>query len=293
MPDLIHSARNAWEFPVWLSLSFLLTGLLYLRGWSRLRLAPVDRIPAWRSTCFFLGLFLVWVAVASPLAAFDERSLSVHMIQHLLLMTVAPPLLWLGAPMMPFLHGLPQRVVQRIIGPFFRSTAVKQLGKALGQPAFCWLAAAVALIGWHVPAAFTLALESEGWHVVEHVSFLASGLLFWWPVIRPWPSTVTSRKWSMLLYLFLATLPCDVLSGFLVFSERIVFPIYLSQSQHTAFSVLADQECAGALMWTIVTLVYLVAGALLATHLLSRSSAVAGNEPGQAKSDGQPAQVFQ
>jgi cytochrome c oxidase assembly factor CtaG len=105
--------------------------------------------------------------------------------------------------------------------------------------------------------------------VVEHASFLGTGLLFWWPVVQPWPSVSRRPDWWIVLYLFFATLPCDVLSGFLVFSERVAYPVYLSNSGQSSLSVLADQQFAGALMWTCVTLVYLVAGAILSTYLLS------------------------
>jgi len=119
------------------------------------------------------------------------------------------------------------------------------------------------LVVWHIPAVFTVAMRSEAWHLVEQASFLATGLLFWWPVVQP------SAGWSMILYLFLATLPCDILSGFLVFSERVAYPIYLSMPRNSTLSVLADQEYAGALMWTCVTIVYLIAGTILSMRLLS------------------------
>jgi cytochrome c oxidase assembly factor CtaG len=73
----------------------------------------------------------------------------------------------------------------------------------------------------------------------------------------------------MLLYLFLATLPCDVLSGLLVFSDRVAYPMYLCTPRQSGLSVLEDQQCAGALMWTCVTVVFLVAGTILSTQLLS------------------------
>jgi cytochrome c oxidase assembly factor CtaG len=92
-----------------------------------------------------------------------------------------------------------------------------------------------------------------------------SGLLFWWPVVQPWPSR-SEPQWSTVLYLFLATLPCDILSGFLVFSDRIAYPVYLRAP--SALAVLDDQQLAGALMWTVVTIVYLVAGTILSTQLL-------------------------
>lgn len=134
---------------------------------------------------------------------------------------------------------------------------------------FCWLAAAAALLVWHIPAVFALGMQSAQWHFVEQASFLASGLLFWWPVIQPWPS-VSKPDLSIIVYLFFATLPCDILSGFLAFCDRVIYPMYFSSSHLFGFSALEDQQCAAALMWTGVTLVYLVAGGILTVQLLSR-----------------------
>jgi len=197
------------------------------------------------------------------------------MIQHLLLMTFAAPMILLGEPVMLLSHGLPRQFLRAVIGPLVRWRLVQQLGRALAEPAFCWVAALAALTVWHVPAAFTLGMQSEAWHVVEQASFLGTGLLFWWPVVQPWPSVSRWPDWSIILYLFLATLPCDILSGFLVFSERVAYPVYLSTSGQSSLSALADQQCAGALMWTCVTIVYLVAGTILSTRLLSPQSSAA------------------
>jgi cytochrome c oxidase assembly factor CtaG len=112
-------------------------------------------------------------------------------------------------------------------------------------------------------------MQSSTWHFIEHASFLATGLLFWWPVIQPWPSVARWPRSSMLLYLFLGTLPCDILSGLLVFSDRVVYPMYLSMPQMGGLSALEDQECAAALMWTCVTVVFLVAGTILSIQILS------------------------
>jgi cytochrome c oxidase assembly factor CtaG len=213
-------------------------------------------------------VFFVWVAVASPLAAFDEQLLTVHMVQHLLLMTIAPALILLGAPVMPMLHGLPKDFVRSVLGPVFRWRPLQLLGHLVSHPALCWIVGAAVLVGWHIPAAFTLGLQSEGWHAAEHACFLGAGFLFWWPVVQPWPSVLAWPRWSMLLYLFLATLPCDILSGFLVFSERVVYPVYFSAAYHFEISVLEDQQCAGALMWTCVTLIYLVPAASLTARML-------------------------
>jgi cytochrome c oxidase assembly factor CtaG len=114
-----------------------------------------------------------------------------------------------------------------------------------------------------------LGLRSQMWHSVEQLCFLASGLLFWWPVVRPLPNSLKWPEWSILLYLFLATLPCDILSGFLVFCDRVVYPVFLTSPRSFGLSALEDQQCAGALMWTCVTVVYLIAGAVFTARLLS------------------------
>jgi putative membrane protein len=274
MSPFAQSVWESWTIPVPLTLLTILAAFLYLRGWLLLRSASVNAIPSWRAASFFLGLFLIWAALGSPFAAFDEELLTVHMVQHLLLMTIAPPLILLGAPLMPLLHGLPRKFVRSDLGPVFRWPPIRRVWHVLSRPAFCWFAATAALVGWHIPAAFTLALHSEAWHVVEHASFLGSGFLFWWPVIQPWPSVAVCPRWSILLYLFLATVPCDILSAFLAFCDRVVYPDYLLVPRQFGISALADQQCAGALMWTCITFVYLVPAVILTIRLLAARSFV-------------------
>ena len=279
MPHVHHAASGSCEFLV--SLAIVGIALVYLRGWVRLRSIP-SSIPsstptnapaAWRAWSLLVGLFLVWMAIASPVATLDAQLLTVHMVQHLLLMTLAPPLIWLSAPVTPLIYGLPGQFVPRILGPLLGWPSIQNLGKSLANPVFCWLAASAALVGWHIPPAFALGMQSAVWHMVEHASFLAAGLLFWWPVIQPWPRFSRGPDLSVILYLFLATLPCDILSGFLVFCDRVVYPAYFSSSHLFGLSALGDQQCAGALMWTCVTVVYFVAGAILTIQLLSPRSA--------------------
>ena len=271
-----YGAMESHGSPVLITLAIALIALLYLRGWYRVRPSSL-RASAWQGFSFLLGIFLVWVAVASPIAALDHQLLTIHMIQHLLLMTVAPALIWLGAPIAPLSQGLPQEFVRRAIRPAFSWPAVQRFGTALTQPALCWLAATAVLMGWHVPAAFTIGLHSAVWHSVQQASFFVAGLLFWWPVIQPWPSVSRWPEWSMILYLFFATVPCDILSGLLVFGDRVVYPVYSSSQHMYNLSALEDQQCASALMWTLVTVIYLVAGVILAARLLSPKASHVGD----------------
>ena len=269
MPHLHHTSIAMSSSAIVVML--VLASLWYARGRRQMPRAPARALPAWRAASFLVGLFLVWGALGSPLVAYQHELLTVHMVQHLLLMTIAPPLILLGEPQLAFWYALPQSG-HAFISRWLDQPFVRRFARAASAPAVCWTIATVTLVAWHVPALFTLALHSAVWHSVEQASFFGAGLLFWWPVIRPWPSVAAVPQWSTLLYLFFATLPCDALSGFLVFSDRVAYPAYFSMPRHTGFSVLQDQQCAAALMWTGVTLVYLVPAAVLSTRLLSPRS---------------------
>ena len=277
MPSTHHTAMGlSSSSSATVLVALVLMSFLYVRSWLRMQRASASAIPGWRLASFLFGMSLVWAALGSPLVAYDHDLLTVHMIQHLWLMTFAPALILLGEPLLTFWRGLP-RFGKIVLGPLFRRPLVQLLAHKLSRPALCWSVSALTLVGWHVPALFTLGMHSEAWHSVEQTSFLGAGVLFWWPVVQPWPGVSIGPQWSTLLYLFLATLPCDILSGFLLFSDRVAYPVYFSMPRHYGFSVLEDQQCAAALMWTCVTLVYLVPAAILSTRLLSPQSQLCGD----------------
>jgi cytochrome c oxidase assembly factor CtaG len=224
--------------------------LLYLRGWLRLRGA----IPLWRAASFLAGIFSVWLAAASPLAMMDEHLLTAHMVQHLLLLTIGPAFILLGFPALMTPAWLAERMPRR------------------PHPLFSLCAASAVLIGWHIPAVFALSFHSVMWHYVQHATFLVAGLLFWQPVIPARPGE-SHHDWPVVLYLFMATLPCDALSAFLAFNGRVVYPEYLNVPRHFGLSALQDQQCAGALMWTVVTFAYLIPAVLVTMGLLTDSTA--------------------
>jgi len=256
--------------PIPVTVALIAVALIYLLGWYRMRKALPNLISGRRLAAFVGGVSLVWIAVGSPLATLDHHLLTAHMAQHLLLMTVAAPLILLGAPAIALLHGIPQNLVRRALQPLARSRAVDGLGEIVTHPVFCWLVSTSVVIGWHIPALFEQGMQSAAWHAVEHASFLAAGLLFWWPVIQPWPSLSEWPRWRIPLYLFLATLPCDALSAFLTFCDRVVYPHYLSAHRIFFISALADQECAGALMWVCVTFAYLIPAVVVTIQKLSQ-----------------------
>jgi len=260
---------NEWSVPVGVNVALVLTAVVYVRGWVLLRRSAPGVLCNPQLAAFLAGLFSLWIAIGSPLSAFDEASLTVHMIQHLLLMLVAPPLLLLGAPALPFLHGLPQSFVRTILGPLFRWSWVQRLGNFLTHPVVCWLLASVTMILWHVPAAFELALRSDVWHEIEHFCFLSTSILFWWPVIQPFPSQSVWSRWSIPIYLLLAMFPGGALGAFLTFYDGVIYSPYLAAPPVFGLSPLTDQILAGVLMWVSGIFIFVVPAVLVTLRLLS------------------------
>jgi putative membrane protein len=255
---------------VLVTLALIALELVYLQGWYRLRNAIPDLLSVWRLAGFSCGLFALWAAaVASPLAAMDHHLLTAHMAQHLILMTVSAPLILLGAPVIVLINGLGKPFGRLVLGPLLRTSPVQTFGHLVTHPVFCWVVGVATVIAWHIPSLFALGMGSALWHEVEYVCFFTAGILFWWPVVRPWPSLTTWPNWGVPLYLFLATLPCDALSAFLTFCGRVVYPHYMFVHRVFDISPLGDQECAGALMWVWVTFVYLVPAAMVTIQELS------------------------
>lgn len=278
MTQETQAVFNSWP-ALGVNASLFLAWIVYIRGWYRTRLVSTREFPIWRVFAFLGGLAAVGLAIGSPLAALDESSLTIHMVQHLLLSLVAPPLILLAAPALPLLHGLPQSLTLHVVSPVLRLRLVRQFGHLLSNPTLCWLVASIALIAWHIPSLFELALRREWLHVLEHASFFGTGLLFWWPVVQPWPSTPKWPRWAIPLYLFCATLPCDALSGFLSFCDRVVYPSYFFAPRLYGLSPLEDQQCAAALMWVSVTLIFLIPAVLITLKILSPGNAELPEKP--------------
>jgi putative membrane protein len=271
-----QSLLNEWSTPIAPDIILSLTAIFYFRGWLALRRSSPGLLSIRRLAAFLASMFLLWVAIGSPLSAFDDVSLTAHMIQHLLLMLVIPPLVLLGAPALPLLHGFPQSFVRAIFGPFLRWSPAQSLGKFLTHPLACWILAAVALIAWHVPSAFELALRSDFWHEVEHICFFSTSILFWWPVIQPFPSEARWPRWLIPLYLFFGMFPGSALGAFLLFCDRVLYPSYLQAPPLFSITPLTDQIIAGALMWVLGMFVCLIPAVLITLKLLSPHTLLPG-----------------
>jgi putative membrane protein len=233
-----------------------LAGALYARGMARLwrRRGGRAAVTTARAGAFAAGLVALGVALLSPLDGLAARSFALHMLQHVLLVAVAAPLLVLAEPLVPWLWALPRKRRRELGGWWRRSGGLREAWRWVSAPLLAWGLHLGALWVWHAPALYEGALGSAPLHALEHASFVATGLLFWWPVVR----RSRLQPAGVLLYLFGAAVASSALGALIAFSGSVWYPSYRGASP-LGLAPLEDQAAAGLLMWVGGGVLYLVA----------------------------------
>ena len=225
-------------------------GGAYLIGYRRFSaLRHADQGYRARGSLFALGYAALVIALISPLHSVGERYFSVHMVQHLLLSLVAPPLLLLSSSMPVLLWALPtgdRQTLGRLVG---QPGLVRSALKLLTHP----MVALALFVGtqwaWHMPVAYDWALENRWAHYFEHISFFVTAILFWWPVIGAPPLPSPLNYPARIGYTFLAWLPNSLLGAGISLSRGPLYPFYVNTAQSTRADVGFDQQLAGLIMW--------------------------------------------
>ena len=239
-----------------------LVGLAYvtgLRRWRAQSRRPV--VSRAQQVAFASGLLVAGVAVASPLDALVARSLTAHMVQHVLLLNAAAPLLALGAPVPTLLWALPPRAR----GTSLRAS--RHLTHSHDRWPAAWIAGTLVaeagvVLGWHLPVLFEAASRNQGVHLIEHLSFVVTSTLSWWAVV----TARRSRRGAAAVAALVGSLSGIALGSALVVIPHPVYPSYVQGSVPAA---LADQRMAGVVMWAFGGLLEDITGAALFASWLS------------------------
>jgi putative membrane protein len=249
-PGLMALLVSHWQ-PSWtLMAEGGLAALLY--GWATRRVS--GRWPRWRTVSFMGGIACLLVALQSGLDAFDDRLLSVHMVQHLLLLEVAPLML---------VGGRPTLLALRAATPRPRSQLARALARlrAITTPLWCLAIFAVVVLLTHLPVFYDATLQSAPLHDAEHALYLSAGLLLWWPLVDGDPSPrVRLDGLGKLIYLIVALMPMALLGAYLNRHSSLVYSAYAGPAHTLGVSAVADQQRAGALMWVAGAVVMVAAG---------------------------------
>jgi putative copper resistance protein D len=246
VPDSVLSVLLAWQLDAWVVLPLIGAALLHRWGVQRVnRLHPKNRVPRYRSWCWYSGLVVLLIALASPIGTYDTTLFSVHMVQHLLLIMLAAPLLAMGAPITLVMRVASAETRRRILLPFLHSRPMR----ALSFPATTWILFAGVMWASHFSALFNASLDNEAIHVFEHALYLGSALLFWWPVVGADPSPWRLPHPGRIAYLFLG-MPQSSFLGLAIFSApAVLYSHYETLVRNWGPTALEDQQWAGGLMW--------------------------------------------
>ncbi len=284
---VLETLTGSWNLEFWPLVVVLLVSTIYLRGFIGAHRTSPDRFPLWRAGSFLLGQSILLYAILSPLDELGGFLLSAHMIQHLLMLGVVPPLILMGSPGIPMLRGLPASVRKQWLGPFLADNGVRRFFHLLVHPVTGWLGMVLSTWFWHVSFFYELALVDPFWHEVEHATFLFFGVLFWFPVIQPWPTKSIWPRWTMIPYLLLADVQNTIFSAFFAFAPGVIYPVYSQVSPAFGVDPMQDQALAGGIMWVPGSIIFIAPVAVVIRDLMKAS----GPSAQRVRLQGRPAPV--
>ncbi len=283
MDPVLKAVLQSWDLRAEVILVLGVAAALYTRGWWRLRalrsstgtrqtaegndrgrLATRGRLAAYLS-----GLVILGLALMSPIDVLGGQFFFMHMVQHLLLVMIVPPLLWLASPLPFVMWGLPIPA-RRQVGNWLRpKSALRRRLRALTPPGIVWMLYVAFLLGWHDPGAYQAALENALIHDLEHLSFFGTAMLFWWHVIYAAPYVHKRLTRGARIAYVLAAVPPNMAAGATIaFSGQPIYTYYTAVPRLWQMTVMQDQMLGGILMWIPGSMMYILAALVLISRWL-------------------------
>ncbi|MBC7814198.1 MAG: cytochrome c oxidase assembly protein [Burkholderiales bacterium] len=239
-----------WNLNPLLLIVVMLPLTLYVRG------AVTYPVQQWRNAAFTAGIATLFVALISPLDAISGSLFSAHMVQHLLLVLVAAPLFTLCRPLPSLLRGLPAQG-RKAFGNVAYDSLVRVLWWRLTRPLNALLLHIAALLVWHLPGLYGLALDQPVIHVLEHASFFLTAALFWWTIRS------ADDYGVRVLCVFAVMMVSGLLGALMTFANTAWYQDHEPYVAFWGLTLLEDQQLAGLFMWIPTGFIYIVTAALL------------------------------
>ena len=259
-PPTVANLLLGWSFEPLIVLPLVAAAGVWVSAVRRVDAAhPANPVPRARTVAFLAGLTAIAFALQSGIERYDTALFSVHMVQHVLLILVAAPLLALAAPITLLLRVSRPEVRRRRILPVLHSRALR----AISHPVVAWLLFVVVMWGSHFSPLFNLALENPWVHDLEHVLFLVTALLFWWPAVGLDPSPWRMPHPVRGMYVFLQMPQNTFLAVVILYAAAPLYPHYATLNRPWGPSALVDQQLAGVIMWVAGDLLFIAAVAAI------------------------------
>jgi len=280
MNPVARAALSSWDWRPEVIIVLLIFGPLFTLGWRRLRAisGPAKNWRSlgarWRPVLYISGLLVIGIALMSPIEVLVQQLFFVHMIQHLLLIMVAPILLLLPNPMPFVLWGLPTSA-RLTVGGWLNSilnkgSATGRILRKLTNPLAVWFIMITFIIGWHDPNMYNAALRNDLVHDIEHVSMFIAGMLFWWTVTGAGPRLHKNLSRPAKIAFVLAAIPPNMALGVVLsFAQQPIYSYYSDMPRLWGISVMNDQRISGIVMWIPGSMMYFMAALVLIAQILS------------------------
>lgn len=256
------STRIVWTLEPGALIGAALVGGVYLRRWLAVRNVsdhPAKDAPVWRLCCFAGSLLIVLLALVSPVDALADDLFLMHMVQHMLLLDLVPILTILG-------------LTKVILRPVTRAVSdLERRAGPLAHPAFAVVLYVAVIWTWHFPAAYDLALRHPVVHILEHVSFVAVGSLYWWHLLSPIRARMRLGGMGPVVYMASTKLFVGALGMGLAFAPAALYAYYIHHARVWGLSAHDDQAIAGLIMAVEQSIVMGIALAILFIRMLSES----------------------
>ncbi len=279
---LAHAAPPPPDVPIWrlwnfdplVTFNLAAVALLYSVGLRRMRRrrGAASQVAPYQVGAFWSGMAFLAIALVSPVDVLASELLWVHMVQHMVLMNLAAPLILLGAPFRTMLWALPAED-RRYFGQWRLGLQRRGLPRYLfWQPVTLWFLYAIVLWVWHLPALYEAALRYPIVHDIQHLMFFAASCLFWRVLFDPVGRLRLGRA-AAVVYLFLTSLHATVLGVFMALAPGTWYPTYAGRTEPWGLTALGDQQLAGYIMWMPACAAYAVVAALLLANWLAEEPA--------------------
>lgn len=287
MDPILSALLRSWDWRWEVTLILALAGTVYSRGWLHVRSSQRGRSPrqgpsnpqagwtgqkrlatGWRLAAYLGGLAILGLALMSPIDVLGGQLFLMHMVQHLLLVMIAPPLLLIANPFPFFMWGLPARARHAVGRLLNRGSTFRRGLRSLTSPGLVWMVFVATFLGWHDPNAYNAALRNDLVHDLEHLSFFGTGMLFWWLVVGAGPRLRPLSRGVRLVYVLL-TVPVNMAAGVAIaFASQPIYTYYTTVPRLWGLTVMQDQMLGGVIMWIPGSMMYLMAALILISRLI-------------------------
>ena len=212
-------------------------GARHLRAGARLAGTAPPFLRRGQQVAFFSGLLVIFLSLNGPLHDLSDTYLfSAHMVQHLVLALVVPPLLLVGTP-------------GWMLRPFLGNAKIDPVARAITKPTRCFIIFNVVISLWHLPPLYNTAMAYHPIHIVQHLTLMVASVLMWWPFLSPLPELPRLSYPGQMLYCFLMVIPMSIVSIYIAMADHVLYPAYSIAPRVWDITPLSDQQIGGLIMW--------------------------------------------